>query len=65
VTNQLPVNHTQQIKVRLTYIQPQIQLGEMGIIEWELSVLPQERREINYQFTIEHPPELTVVELDI
>jgi uncharacterized protein (TIGR02231 family) len=65
ITEQLPVSRNEQIKVRLTRIQPQIQLGEMGIIEWELSVLPQERREINYQFTIEHPPELTVVGLDI
>ncbi len=65
ITDQLPVSHNEQIKIRLTRIQPQIQLGEMGILEWELNVLPQERREIYYQFTVEHPPELTVVGLDI
>jgi len=46
ITDQLPVSRNEQIKVRLTRIQPQIQLGEMGILEWELSVLPQERGEI-------------------
>ncbi|AFY41503.1 hypothetical protein Nos7107_0837 [Nostoc sp. PCC 7107] len=65
ITEQLPVSRDEQIKIRLTRIQPQIQLGEMGILEWKLSVLPQERREIYYQFTLEHPPELTVVGLDI
>jgi uncharacterized protein (TIGR02231 family) len=65
LTEQLPVSRNEQIKVRLTRIQPQIQLGEMGNLEWELKVLPQERQEIYYQFTLEHPPELTVVGLDI
>ncbi|MBD2440744.1 mucoidy inhibitor MuiA family protein [Nostoc sp. FACHB-110] len=65
ITDQLPVSRNEQIKVRLTRIQPQIQLGEMGTLEWQLSVSPQERREIYYQFTLEHPPDLTVVGLDI
>ncbi|MBE9207179.1 mucoidy inhibitor MuiA family protein [Nostoc sp. LEGE 06077] len=65
ITEQLPVSRNEQIKIRLTRIQPQIQLGEVGILEWELSILPQERREVYYQFTLEHPPELTVVGLDM
>ncbi|MBD2594606.1 mucoidy inhibitor MuiA family protein [Nostoc spongiaeforme FACHB-130] len=65
ITEQLPVSRNEQIKIRLTRIQPQIPLGEMGILEWELTVLPQERREIYYQFTLEHPPEVTVVGLDM
>jgi uncharacterized protein (TIGR02231 family) len=65
LTEQLPVSHTEQIKVRLTRSNPQIQLGEMGILEWQLTLLDQERREIYYQFTVEHPPELMVVGLDI
>ncbi|ALF53585.1 hypothetical protein ACX27_13260 [Nostoc piscinale CENA21] len=65
ITEQLPVSRNEQIKIRLTRIQPQIPLGEMGILEWELNVLPQERREIYYQFTLEHPPEVTIVGLDM
>lgn len=62
---QLPVSRNEQIKVRLIRSNPQIQLGEMGILEWLLTLASQERREIYYQFTVEHPPELTVVGLDI
>ncbi|MBW4445552.1 MAG: mucoidy inhibitor MuiA family protein [Spirirestis rafaelensis WJT71-NPBG6] len=65
LTEQLPVSRNEQIKVRLIRSNPQIQLGEMGILEWMLTLPPQERREIYYQFTVEHPPELTVVGLDI
>ncbi|MBW4568466.1 MAG: mucoidy inhibitor MuiA family protein [Tolypothrix carrinoi HA7290-LM1] len=65
LTEQLPVSRNEQIKVRLIRSNPQIQLGEMGILEWMLTLAPEERREIYYQFTVEHPPELTVVGLDI
>ncbi len=65
VTEQLPISRNEQIKVRLNRSNPQIQLGEMGILEWQLTLPPQERREIYYQFNVEHPPELMVVGLDI
>jgi uncharacterized protein (TIGR02231 family) len=65
VTEQLPVSRNEQIKVRLTRSNPQIQLGEMGILEWELTFAAQERREIYYQFNLEHPPELMVIGLDV
>jgi len=65
LTEQLPVSRNEQIKVRLTRSNPQIQLGEMGILEWELTIPPQERREVYYHFTVEHPPELAVIGLDI
>ncbi|BAZ47652.1 hypothetical protein NIES4103_02540 [Nostoc sp. NIES-4103] len=65
ITEQLPVSRNEQIKVRLTRSNPQIQLGEMAILEWLLTISPQEPREIFYQFIVEHPPEITVVGLDI
>jgi uncharacterized protein (TIGR02231 family) len=65
ITEQLPVSRSEQIKVRLTRSNPQIQLGEMGMLAWVLTLAADEKREINYQFTVEHPPELTVVGLDI
>ncbi|WP_339381055.1 mucoidy inhibitor MuiA family protein [Brasilonema sp. UFV-L1] len=62
---QLPISRNEQIKVRLNRSNPQIQLGEMGILEWSFTLSPQAKREIYYQFIIEHPPELTVAGLDI
>ncbi|MBD2628320.1 mucoidy inhibitor MuiA family protein [Trichormus variabilis] len=65
LTEQLPVSRNEQIKVRLSRSQPQIQLSEIGILEWDIVLAPQEQQEVYYQFTVEHPPELTVLGLDI
>ncbi|HEY9653591.1 MAG TPA: mucoidy inhibitor MuiA family protein [Coleofasciculaceae cyanobacterium] len=62
---QLPVSRHEQIKVRLIRANPQIQASEMGILEWSLTLAPLAKEEVYYQFTIEHPPELTPVGLDI
>lgn len=64
VIEQLPISRNEQIKVRLNRSNPQIQLGEMGILEWSLVLPPEAKREIYYQFVVEYPPELTVVGLD-
>lgn len=65
LTEQLPLSRNDQIKIRLTRSTPQIQVGEMGMLEWSLTLPPQSKQELYYQFTVEHPPELTVVGLDI
>ncbi|MGB8685977.1 MAG: mucoidy inhibitor MuiA family protein, partial [Microcoleus sp.] len=62
---QLPVSRNEQIKVRSTLTNPKIVVGEMGLLEWEISLLPQGKQELYYQFVVEHPPELTVIGLDI
>lgn len=62
---QLPVSRNEQIKVRSTLTNPKIVVGEMGLLEWEISLLPQAKQELYYQFVVEHPPDLTVIGLDI
>lgn len=62
---QLPVARSEQIEVNLTHSNPQAQIGEMGILEWSLTLLPLSTLELYYQFTVEHPPELTIFGLDI
>jgi uncharacterized protein (TIGR02231 family) len=65
LSEQLPVSRNEQIKVRLGRSNPQIQIGEMGSLEWLLALQPEGRQEIYYQFIIEHPAQLTVNGLDI
>lgn len=66
---QLPVSRNEQIKVHLLYTHPPIQLGQMGELEWLLTLQRQSRgkykQDLYYQFTVEHPADLTVVSLDI
>lgn len=65
LSEQIPKSQHEQIKIYLNRSNPQIQLGEMGILEWELRMAPQSKQEIYYQFSVEHPPQLNVVGLDI
>lgn len=65
VKEQLPISRNEQIKVRLTLTNPKIVLGEMGLLEWEISLPPQARQELYYQFVVEYPPEFKVIGLDI
>ncbi len=63
LTEQLPVSRNEQIKVRLNRTSPQIQPGEMGLLEWSLLLQPNDQQELSYQFTVEHSPTLTVTGL--
>ena len=62
---QLPVSRNEQIKVRLTLTNPKIVASEMGLLEWIMSLPPQAKQELYYQFVVEHPPDLGVIGLDI
>lgn len=62
---QLPVSRNEQIKVRLSRTSPQIHLSEMGVLNWDLMIPVEGKQDIFYQFTVEHPPQLTVVGLDV
>ncbi|WP_427160713.1 mucoidy inhibitor MuiA family protein [Aliinostoc sp. HNIBRCY26] len=65
LTEQLPISRNEQIKIRLLRSTPQIPVGEMGLLEWRLTIPPQQKQEVYYQFTVEHPPELKVTGLEI
>ena len=62
---QLPVSRDERIKVRLVQTEPKIKLGEMGVLEWKLTLCAGEQQTINYQFTFEYPPEIIISGLDI
>ena len=65
LTEQIPASRHEKIKVRLNQTRPKIELGEMGSLEWRLTLSPQTKQEVYYQFAIEYPPEERVVGLDI
>jgi uncharacterized protein (TIGR02231 family) len=65
LTEQLPVSRNEKLKVRLTQINPKIELKEMGILDWNLRLAPNSKQEVYYQFVVEYPPEYIVYGLDI
>lgn len=65
LTEQLPVSRNEQVKIRLTRSNPQIQSGDLGLLEWTLNLESKSVQELYYQFIVEQPPDLTVFGLDI
>ncbi len=62
---QIPISRSEQIKVRLTRTHPQISVGEMGKLEWNMTIPAQAKQEVEYQFAVEYPSQLVVAGLDI
>lgn len=65
LTEQLPVSRHEQIKVRLTKTTPTIQPGEMGSLEWILTLPANATQTVYYQFMIETPTDFTIIGLNI
>jgi uncharacterized protein (TIGR02231 family) len=65
INDQIPHSRTEQVKVKILKISPQIQLGELGRLVWELDLPANGKIEINYQFSIEHPEGMSVRGVDV
>ena len=65
LTEQLPVSRDERIRVRLIQAEPKIKLGEMGVLQWSITLAEGGKQEINYQFILEYPPEVSIYGLNI
>jgi uncharacterized protein (TIGR02231 family) len=65
INDQIPHSRTEQIKIKLIKIAPQIQPGELGKLVWDLDLPANHKTDIYYQFSIEHPEGVQVQGLDV
>lgn len=65
VSDQLPVTRNEQIKVKLLRVQPLIQPGVLNLLEWKITIPPKTRRELYFQFQVEHSRDLSISGLGI
>lgn len=65
IADHIPHSKNEKVKVKLIKTSPQIQLGELGRLAWELNLAANGKSEISYQFSIEHPKDIQVKGLDI
>jgi uncharacterized protein (TIGR02231 family) len=65
INDQIPHSRTEQVKVKILKISPQIQPGELGRLIWELDLPANGQAQIDYQFSIEHPEGMRVQGLDV
>jgi uncharacterized protein (TIGR02231 family) len=65
INDQIPHSRTEQVKVKILKVSPQIQPGELGRLIWELDLPANSKAQIDYQFSIEHPEGVRVQGLDV
>jgi uncharacterized protein (TIGR02231 family) len=64
VQDQLPVSGHEEIKVREEEIVPRPdKKTDLGILEWELTLEPGQETKLTFEFTVDHPRNLTVTGL--
>jgi uncharacterized protein (TIGR02231 family) len=65
LSEQIPHSRNEKIKVKLLKTEPTTQLGNLGLLEWQIPLAVQQTREIYYQFSIEYPEDLSIEGFDI
>lgn len=61
--DQMPVSRSENIKVKLRGAAPDAEAGELGILNWELVLQPNEKRTVRFDFGVESPRDTQVVGL--
>jgi uncharacterized protein (TIGR02231 family) len=62
--DQIPVPRHENIKVKLDSVEPRpTEQTELNLLEWELAIPPGEERVVRFDFTVEHPREMSVLGL--
>jgi uncharacterized protein (TIGR02231 family) len=65
VTDQIPVGGHEQIRVKLSEATPTpSEQTPLNLLKWELTLRPDEQREIVFAYTVESPSEMQVVGLE-
>jgi uncharacterized protein (TIGR02231 family) len=64
VRDQLPVSRHEQIKIKLENIDPKAsQQSELNELTWNLTLSPNEKRFLRFDFTVEYPVAMTIAGL--
>lgn len=62
--DQLPVARHEEIKVKLREALPKpTEQDDLNILTWELELRPQEKREVTFEFSVEHPRDMRLAGL--
>jgi uncharacterized protein (TIGR02231 family) len=60
LSERIPHSRSEKVRVKLVHTEPEIILGELGLLEWMLPLAPRHKMAVQYQFTIEHPEDVLI-----
>ena len=64
VQDQIPVSRSENIKVKLRSSSPEAAPGDLGLLDWELQLQPDEKRVLRFDFAVEAPRETHIMGLN-
>lgn len=65
VQDQIPVSRHEEIKVALERPTPEAtERSQLNILEWKITLAPQQKQLIAYEYSVEHPRSLEVIGID-
>ena len=62
--DQIPISRSENIKVKLRSSTPEAVPGELGVLNWELVLQPNEKRTVRFDFGVEAPRETHILGLN-
>jgi uncharacterized protein (TIGR02231 family) len=65
ISEQIPHSRNEKIKVKLLKSVPETPVEELGRIDWSIALAANQKLEVYYQFSIEHPEDIQIVGLNI
>ena len=62
--DQIPVPRHEDVKVKLEFAEPKpAEQTGLNMLEWEFTLPPGEKRNVRFEFSVEHPREMSLVGL--
>jgi uncharacterized protein (TIGR02231 family) len=58
LADRVPVSETDEIRVLNVKLQPEIKPDVKGLVKWDVSLSPKEKKEFRIEYTLDYPPEL-------
>ena len=63
IQDQIPVSRSENIKIKLRGAQPEAAQSDLGILEWTISLGPNQKQTLRFDYGVETPRDTTVVGL--
>ena len=62
--DQIPVPRHEDVKVKLEFVEPKpVEQTGLNMLEWEFTLSPGEKQNVRFEFSVEHPREMSLVGL--
>ena len=63
VQDQIPISRSENIKIKLRGAQPEAAQSDLGVLDWNIELAPNQKRTLRFDYGVETPRDTTIVGL--